>query len=88
MSGEDEFPHLREFGVMSGRWSQGKRLRKIISMIPDTRKDEMHAIRLSNVYVHVKSEDLDAFEKIGPIGDFFRPTNTATMLPTNTALLP
>lgn len=84
MSGEDEFPHLKEHwrNVRKGGPKE-KRLRKIISMIPDTRKDEMHAIRLSNIYVHVRSEDLyDAFEKIGPIGDFFRPTNTATMLPT------
>ena len=84
MSGEEEFPHLKEHwrNVRKGGPKE-KRLRKIISMIPDTRKDEMHAIRLSNVYVHVDSEDLyDRFEKIGPIGDFFRPTNTATMLPT------
>lgn len=76
ISGEDEFPHLKWHwrNVRKGGPKE-KRLRKIISMIPDTRKDEMHAIRLENVYVCVENEALyDAFSQFGEIGDFFRPT--------------
>ena len=84
LSGELEFPHLKAFwrNVRKGGPKE-KRLRKVISMIPDTRKEEMHAIRVENVYMYTTSSDLyDAFSEIGPIGDFFRPTNTATMMPT------
>ena len=84
MSGEDEFPHLKPFwrNVRKGGPKE-KRLRKVISMIPDTRKDEMVCLRLENVYTFTESEVLyEAFEKFGLIGDFFRPTNTQTMLPT------
>jgi len=84
MSGEDEFPHLKVFwrNVRKGGPKE-KRLRKVISMIPDTRKDEMHAIRLENVYMYTQSDVLyDAFSAFGEIGDFFRPTNTQLMMPT------
>ncbi len=83
-SGEDEFPHLKAFwrNVRKGGPKE-KRLRKVISMIPDTRKDEMIALRLENVYIYTPSEVLyDAFSAFGEIGDFFRPTNTQTMMPT------
>lgn len=84
VSGEDEFPHLKQFwrNVRKGGPKE-KRLRKVISMIPDTRKEDMHPIRLENVYVYTSSSDLyEAFSKFGEIGDFFRPTNNQTMLPT------
>ena len=80
ISGEDEFPHLKQFwrNVRKGGPKE-KRLRKVISQIPDTRKDEMFAIRLENVYVHVESESLlNAFRKLGEVGDFFRPTKHDT----------
>jgi hypothetical protein len=84
LSGEEEFPHLKTFwrNVRKGGPKE-KRLRKVISMIPDTRKDEMICLRLENVYTFTPSEVLyDAFSEFGEIGDFFRPTNTQTMLPT------
>lgn len=84
VSGEDEFPHLKFFwrNVRKGGPKE-KRLRKVISMIPDTRKEEMSAIRLENVCVYTPSSDLyDEFSKFGEIGDFFRPTNNTSLLPT------
>ena len=84
LSGIDEFPHLKTFwrNVRKGGPKE-KRLRKVISLIPDTRKDDMIALRLENVYMFVESDVLyEAFSEFGEIGDFFRPTNTQIMMPT------
>jgi RNA recognition motif-containing protein len=84
LSGELEFPHLKaRFTNVRKGGPKEKRLRRIISLIPDTRKDEMIALRLENVYMYTPSDALyDAFSAFGEIGDFFRPTNTQIMMPT------
>jgi len=83
-NGIDEYPHLSHLwgGVRKGGPKE-KRLRKVISMIPDTRKENMYGLRVENVSLDVELEDLlKAFEHFGEIGAFYRPTDTSRHIPT------
>lgn len=74
-----EFPHLSFLwtGVRKGGPKE-KRLRKVISMIPDTRKEKMYGLRVENVSHTVELEELRAaFARFGEIGSMYRPTDTS-----------
>jgi len=78
-----EYPHLSHLwkGVRKGGPKE-KRLRKVISTIPDTRKESMAGLRLENVLEEVEIGDLERdFSRFGSIGDIFRPTMQHDMRP-------
>ena len=77
--GIDEFPHLSFLwtGVRKGGPKE-KRLRKVISMIPDTRLEKMAGLRVENVSYEVDLEELrTVFAQYGEIGAIYRPTYTS-----------
>ena len=84
-NGIEEFPHLNHLwrGVRKGGPKE-KRLRKVISMIPDTRKENMYGLRVENVALDVdlEVELLPLFAEFGEIGAFYRPTDTSKHIPT------
>ena len=84
-NGIDEFPHLSHLwhGVRKGGPKE-KRLRKVISMIPDTRTENMYGLRVENVALDVDMEQelLPLFGQFGEIGAFYRPTDTSKHMPT------
>lgn len=83
--GIDEFPHLSHLwqGVRKGGPKE-RRLRKVMSMIPDTRKESMYGLRVENVALDVDmdKEVLPLFAQFGEIGAFYRPTDTSKHIPT------
>jgi len=84
-NGIEEFPHLAALwaGVRKGGPKE-KRLRKVISTIPDTRKENMYGLRVENVALDVDMEKelLPLFALYGEIGAFYRPTDTSKHVPT------